>query len=192
LTRRDLTRLLVRIFGLIILVNGVVGLPLSIDRFAIQLSVWDGASAIYTRQDVALVGVGCFGPFVAYTAVGLCFLWWSGRIIEKAGLAPEQGESEALVESADLRNIEVSLVAVLGLYFLADGLAELCRVSFGQGLRYSSSGPPSLVWSADIAFVVEALVKLVIGISLVLGRGRTVAVMRGVRVWVRKLRTWPD
>jgi hypothetical protein len=30
------------------------------------------------------------------------------------------------------------------------------------------------------------------GISLVLGRGRTEAVLRGARIWVRKMRTWPD
>ena len=57
LTRRDLTRLLVRIFGLIILASAVVGLPLSINTFAIQLSVWDAGRAIYTWQDVPSVGV---------------------------------------------------------------------------------------------------------------------------------------
>jgi hypothetical protein len=192
LTRRDLTRLLVRIFGLIILVSAVVGLPLSIYTFVAHLSALDGARAVYTWREVAFIGASYFGPFVAYTAVGLCFLWWSGRIIDRASLATERGESEALVESTDLRSIEVSVVAVLGLYFLADGLAELCRVSLGLGLRYPTGGPPSLFWSVDIAFIVEALVKLIIGISLVLGRGWTVAVLRGARVWVRKMRTWPD
>src|SRR5216684_1631777 len=192
LTRRDLTRLLVRIFGLIILVSAVVGLPLSIYRFVVHLSgALDGARAIYTWQDVAFIGASYFGPFVAYTAGSLCFLWWSGRIIDRASLAPERGESEAPVESTDLRNIEITLVAVLGLYFLADGLAELCRVSFGQGLRYSLAGRLSVFWNVEIAFIVEALVKLIIGISLVLGRGGTVAVLRGVHLWVRKMRTWP-
>jgi hypothetical protein len=192
LTRRDLTLLLVRIFGLIILASAVVALPLSIYRFTVYLTALDGARAVYTWQDVAFIGASYFGPFVAYTAVGLCFLWWGGRIIDRASLAPERGESEALVESTDLRNIEIGVVAVLGLYFVADGLAELCRVSLGLGLRYPIGGPPSLFWSVDIAFIVEALVKLIIGISLVLGRGWTVAVLRGARVWVRKMRTWPD
>ena len=192
LTRRDLTRSLVRVFGLIILVIAVVGLPLSIYRFVVHLSVLDATRAVYTWRDVAFIGVSYFGPFVAYTAVGLCFLWWSGRIIDKASLATERGESEALVESTDLRNIEISLVAVLGLYFLADGVAELCRVGLSLGLRYPISGRPSLFSSVDIAFIGEALLRLVIGISLVLGRGWTVAALRGARVWVRKMRTWPD
>src|SRR5258708_3796999 len=130
LTRRDLTRLLVRIFGLIILASAVVGLPLSINRFVVYLSVLDGARAVYSWQDVVLVGSSYLGQLVIYAAVGLCFLWWSGRIIDRASLAPERGENEAVVESTDLRNIEISVVAVLGLYFVADGLAELCRVSF--------------------------------------------------------------
>ena len=91
---------------------------------------------------------------------------------------------------------------MLGLYFVADGFAELCRWSIRQGLRYPVSGPSSetplwmriQLWSTvwEIAFFVEALVKLIIGILLVLGRGGTVAVRRRVHAWVRKLRTWPD
>jgi hypothetical protein len=192
LTRRDLTRLLVRIFGLFILVGAVAGLPASIYGFATQVSFWNEARVIHTWRDAAVVAVMYFGPFVAYTAVGLCFLWWSGRIIDKASLAPEPGENEAPVVSTDLRNIEISLVAVLGLYFLADGLAELCRAGLGPGLRYQIGSPPSFYWYADIPFIVDALVKLIIGSLLVLGRGGTVAVLRGVRVWVRKMRTWPN
>src|SRR5258708_1029053 len=192
LTRRDLTRFLIRIFGLIILASPLVGLPLSIYSFVVYLRALDGARAVYSWQDVAFIGASSFGPFGAYTAVGLCFLWWSGRIIDRASLAPERGENEAVVESTDLRNIEISVVAVLGLYFVADGLAELCRVSLGLGQRYGIDGSLSLFWHVDLPFFAEALVKLIIGISLVLGRGGTVAVLRGARVWVRKMRTWPD
>jgi hypothetical protein len=192
LTRRDLTRLLVRLFGLIILASAVVGLPLSIYRFTLYLTALDGARAVYTWQDVAFIAASSFGPFLAYSAIGLCFLWWGGDIIDWASLTPEQGESEALVESTDLRNIEISVVAVLGLYFVADGLAELCRVSLGLGQRYGVDGSLSLFWHVDLPFFAEALARLVIGISLVLGRGGTVAALRGARLWVRKMRTWPD
>src|SRR5260370_31581059 len=170
LTRRDFTGLFVRIFVLIILASAVVGLPLSIYRFVVYLSALDGARAVYSWQDVAFIGASYFGPFVAYTAVGLCFLWWSGRIIDRVSLAPERGENEAVVESTDLRNIEISVVAVLGLYFVADGLAELFRVSLGLGQRYRIDGSLSLFWHLDLPFFAEALAKQIIGISLVLGR----------------------
>jgi hypothetical protein len=192
LTRRDLTRLLVRVFGLLILAGSVVGLPLSIYSFTLYLNALAGVHAVSTWPDVALIGANYFGPFLAYTAVGLCFLWWGGRIIGRASLAPERAESEALLESSDLGNIEISLIAVLGLYFVADGLAELCRVSFGLDRRYATDGTVSLFWQLDSPFFAEAMLKLIIGISLVLGRGRTAAVLRGVRIWVRKMRTWPD
>jgi hypothetical protein len=184
--------LLVKIFGVIILVSAVIGLPLSTDGFVVRLSIWNSAHVHYTWRDVAFVGAGHFGPFVVYMAVGLCFLWWSGRIIDRVGFAPERGETEALAESSDLRNMEISLVAVVGLYFLADGLAELCRVSLGEAIRYPLVGSPSLFWNVEIGFIVEALVKIIVGILLVLGRGGTVAVLRSARVWVRKMRTWPD
>jgi hypothetical protein len=192
LTRRDLTRLLVRTFGLIILASAVVGLPLSIYSFSLYLTALDAAHAVHTWHDFALIGASHFGPFLAYTAVGLCLLWWGGRIVDRVSLAPERGESDALVESSDLGNMEISLIAVVGLYFVADGLAELCRVSFGLGRRYATDGSVSFFWQLDSPFFVEALIKLIIGISLVLGRGWTAAVLRGARVWVRKMRTWPD
>ena len=192
LTRRDLTRLLVRVFGLLILAGAVVGLPLSIYSFTLYLNALAEAHAVSTWPDVALIGANYFGPFLAYTAVGLCFLWWGGRIIDRASLAPERAESEALLESSDLRNIEISLIAVLGLYFVADGLAELCRVSFGLGRRYAMDGSVSFFWQLDSPFLAETLIKLVIGMSLLLGRGWTAALLRGAQVWVRKMRTWPD
>jgi hypothetical protein len=176
---------------LIILASAVVGLPLSISRFTVYLTALNAARTVYTWWDAALIRVNFFGPFLAYAAVGLCFLWCSGPIIDKASLAPERGESAAPIESADLANIEISVVAVLGLYFVADGLAELCRAGLGLGQRYGIDGL-SLFWRLDFPFFAEALARLVIGISLVLGRGGIVAALRGARAWVRKMRTWPD
>jgi hypothetical protein len=189
LTRRDLTRLLLKIFGVIILVSVVAGLPSGIYGFVLYLSALDRTHAIHTWQDIAFIGGSYFGPSVAYTAAGLCFLGLSGYTVDRASLAPERGESESVVELLDLRNVELSLIAALGLYIFADGFAELCRVGLGLGLRYATDGSPSLFWHLDLLFFAEALIKLLIGISLVLGRGWTVAALRSARVWVRKLRS---
>jgi hypothetical protein len=190
LTRRDL--LLVRVFGVLILASAVAGLPLSIYSFTLYLTALAGTQAVSSWRDVALIGASHFGPFLAYTGFGLCCLWWGGRIVDRASPEPERAEGEALVESSDLGNMEISLIAVLGLYFVADGLAELCRVGFGLGRRYAMDGSVSLFWQLDSPFVVETLTKLIIGMSLVLGRGWTAAVLRSARVWVRRMRTWPD
>ena len=91
-----------------------------------------GAStAGYTWHTVAAIGISVFGPSATQAAVGLCLLWWNSRIVDEARLVPEKDE---IVEAADLENIEITLVAVLGLYFIADGVAALIRSSLSWGI----------------------------------------------------------
>lgn len=195
MTRRDLTRLFVKFFGLIILVSAVVPLPshtlvfIGTVRALHQNSLVFGASnAGNTWQTVAAIGISVFGPVATQAVVGLCLLWWNGRIVDKARLVPEKDE---IVEAADLENIEIALVAVLGLYFIADGVAELIRSSLSWGIRYSESGSLSAAWNWYIPVFVATLVKLTIGILFVLGRGGSVATYHRAQAWVRKWRTWP-
>jgi hypothetical protein len=190
-SRRDLTRLFVKVFGLIILLTAVVGLPAEINAFIVRLVVFNATSPIDTWQALALLGGIHFGPSAVYAAIGLGFLCWSGRIVDRVGFAPEQGE---VALSPDMRNIEESLVAVLGLYFFANGVAEMCKSSFSLGLA-ALGDPPlpprMLLWSGEIGAAVQAVVKLMIGILLVLGRGGSVALRRRLHAWVRRWRAWP-
>jgi hypothetical protein len=86
---------------------------------------------------------------------------------------------------------------VIGLYFLADGFAELCRFTFSQGFSYALDGSATLksIWTDMTRFPVSAflqiMVKLTIGAALVLGRGATIATLRQARYWVKKWRAWP-
>lgn len=195
LTRRDLTRLFIKVFGLLILLGAAVDLPSTVYQFALQMNNWETARVAYTWPTAVMVGASYFGPIAAYVAVGLSFMWWSGRIVDQASQAPKDGDLP--VASTDLKNIEVSLVTVIGLYFLAGGLAELCRWIFSQGLNYGLGGSPTPLpfWTRvswlEIPWIVQALVKLTIGVLLVLGRGATVATLRQARYWVRKWRAWP-
>jgi hypothetical protein len=186
LTRRDLTRLFVKFFGLIILLSAVIPqlisiiafIVLVIDTRSLQPQSWRLAAAF-------------FGASAIKAAVGLCIIWWSGRIVDMAGLAPEKDE---IVEAPDLRNIEIILIAVLGLYFIADGFAELCIWSLTEGFGYSASRslPEMVTMDWNIRALVAVLVELIIGILLVLGRGGIVAARHRIHAWVRKWRTWPD
>jgi hypothetical protein len=126
---------------------------------------------------------------VPYAIVGLCFIWWSGRIVDRSSLAPGQGEA---VDAIGLRSIEISLVAVLGLYLLADGFAGLCGI-FSEGLLQQGRNPPSVTWVWQLAYpsLGEPLVKLVLGVLLVLRRGGVVAVLHRLRAWVRRWRAYP-
>jgi hypothetical protein len=98
-----------------------------------ELDGFGVSTAGHTWQTVATIGISVFGPFATQAAVGLCLLWWNSRIVDKARLVPEKDE---IVEAADLENIEITLVAVLGLYFIADGVAELIRSSLSWGIRH--------------------------------------------------------
>jgi hypothetical protein len=199
LTRRDLTRILVKMFGLLVLLRAAVDLPSAIYQFALQMRNWEIARVAYDWPTAVTVGASHLGPVAAYVAIGLVFLWWSGRIVDRVSEAPQ--DSGLPLALADLKNIELSLVTVIGLYFLADGFAELCRWIFSQGLNYRLAGVPTpaplwtrlMLWAdwREIPWILQALVKLTIGFLLVLGRGGTVAALYQARNWVRKWRAWP-
>lgn len=195
LTRRDLTRLFIRVFGVLILLSTAISLPSAINGFDWQMTAWVAARVVYDLPSLVMAVIVYFGPTAIYAALGLSFMWWSGRIVDRASLSPQD---DALpVAPADLKNIEVSLVTVIGLYFLADGFTELCRFTFSQNLIYSLDRSATLksIWTGMTRFqVVELLqiaMKLTIAAALVLGRGTTVAMLHQARYWVRKWRAWP-
>jgi hypothetical protein len=184
MTRYDLMRLFVRLLGLMLLVSVVFDVQLSI---RILMQALDPAGIAYQVQGMFFRVVGNIVAFVPYIGVGICFLWFSGRVVDSASLAP--GEA---VESSDLRNMEIVLAAVLGLYLLAEGLAELCRLLIESVGHLLQGHQPSVIWGMQSIFAVQALVKLAIGSLLVLRRGGLVAVLHRVQAWVRKWRAWPD
>src|ERR1700722_9756566 len=147
MTRRDLTRLFIRVFGILILLNTAISLPSTINGFDWQMNAWVAARVVYDLPSLVMAVTFYFGPIAIYTTLGLSFMWWSGRIVDRASRSPQD---DALpVASADLKNIEVSLVTVIGLYFLADGFTELCRFIFSQRFIYGLDGSATLksIWT---------------------------------------------
>jgi hypothetical protein len=195
LTHRELTRLFIKVFGLVILLSAAVGLPSTVYQFAFHMRGWETARVAYAWPTAVMQGASFFGPIAAYAVVGLSLMWWSGSIVDRASQAPK--DDDLPVTSTDLKNIELSLVTVIGLYFIADGFAELCRLIFSQGVYYGVGGSPTTApfWSRiswfDVPWIAQALVKLTMGVLLVLGRGATVAMLHQARYWVRKWRAWP-
>lgn len=107
MTRRDITRLFVKFFGLFILLIAVAPLPIQISAFIGTLAALNQNSVVlgasksgYTWQTVAIIVTSLFVPLVIKAAVGLCFIRWSGWIADKTSFAPE----DEIVEAADLRN----------------------------------------------------------------------------------------
>jgi hypothetical protein len=195
MTRRDLTCLFIKVFGLLILLSTAISLPSTIYGFELQMKAWAAARVAHDLPSLVMAFTYQFGPTAIYAGLGLSFMWWSGRIVDRASDAPHN--SGLPVAPADLKNIELSLVIVIGLYFLVDGFAEFCRFAFSQGFIYALDGSATLksVWTGITGFQVAALlqimVKLTIGVALLLGRGATVAALHKARDWVQKWRTWP-
>jgi hypothetical protein len=179
LTRRDGTQLFVKFFGLIILLSAVIPQLVPVIAFIVLVMANAASNTRSSTSQTLQFAAVYFGPSAIQAAVGLCFIRWSGRIVDKAGLAPEKDE---IVEALDLRNIEITLVAALGLYFIADGFGELCTWSLIAGFNYSSSRllPEMVIRDWHIPPLVDALVKLTIGILLVLRRVGIVAMLRRV------------
>lgn len=194
LTRRDVTRLFVKAFGLLILLSAAITLPATIYGFDVTYN-WVWAKAPDRSSSFAMLVVNHFGPIAVYTAFGLGLMWWSGRIVDATNLAADDGDLTAA--SSDLKNMEVSLVTVIGLYFLVDGFAELLRLAFSLATFHGLDGSVTLksVWTTMSGFevlkIIQSTVKLTIGAALVLGRGATVAMLRQARHWVKKWRAWP-
>jgi hypothetical protein len=195
MTRRELTRLFIKVFGVLILLSTAIGLPSTIYGFEWQMQGWVAARVVYDLPSLVVAVIHQFGPIAIYAALGLSFMWWSGRIVDRASQAPRD---EGLpVAPTDLKSIEVSLVTVIGLYFLADGFADLCRFTFSQVLSYAQgSATPKSIWTSmtgpQVSWLMQIMVTLTIGAALVLGRGATVAMIHQARHWVRKWRAWPS
>ncbi len=195
MTRRDLTRLFIKVFGLLIVLSTAISLPFTIYVFEVEMKTWAETKVIHDLPSVVMAVIHQFGPTAIYAALGLSFMWWSGRIADRASLAPQD---DALpVRSFDLKSIEVSLVTVIGLYFLAEGFAELCRFIFNQGMNYVLDGSVTLKssWTGLTSFqvpeILQIVMRLTMGAALVLGRGATVAMVHRARYWVQKWRAWP-
>ena len=195
MTRRNLTRLFIKVFGLLILLSTAISLPSTIYGFELLMKAWVAARVVHDLPSLVMAVTYQFGPTAIYAALGLSFMWGSRRIVDRASQAPQ--DDGLPVASADLKNIEVSLVTVIGLYFLVDGFAEFCRFAFSQGFYYALDGSATLrsIWTGMTGSVISALlqimVKLTIGAALVLGRGATVAMLHQARHWVQKWRVWP-
>ena len=195
LSRRDVTRLFIKVFGLLILLSAVVTLPSWVYQFERQMSAWVSAKVVYDLSSLVMVGISYFGPIVVYIAFGLGLMWWSNRIVDRANQAAQ--DNDLLEAPRDLKNMEVSLASVIGLYFFADGLAELCRFAFTQSLVYSLDRSATLksIWIGMTRFEFVALlqiaIKLTIAAGLILGRGATVAMLHQAHHWVQKWRAWP-
>jgi hypothetical protein len=62
MTRRDLTRLFIKVFGLLILLSTAISLPSTIYGFEWQMQAWVAARVVYDLPSFVMAVTHQFGP----------------------------------------------------------------------------------------------------------------------------------
>ena len=182
--QRDLARLLIKIAGLLIVVNAVSRIP---GDFAWLL----GGKATLDAWAIALM---VFAPAAISVGAGALMFFCVDPIVDRALFdRPREGAPPP----ADLRPFEEIAFAVLGLYILSTGLTEAVYYWGRADLYYrtlkdlSASVPamsPPALSAADFGGFCAATLRVVIGLSLMLYARRFVALRR----WATALRPMSD
>lgn len=161
-------RLIVRIFGVYLLVIQMPSLP-----FALSLQ---------PASPNALESALFAGVMIVLFAVALVLILWPGVLL--GGLGFDRRESEAMAEaSAPLEVIGVSLV---GLALVMAGLkkAVYWSVAYGAGMADNLAGNRAAQWLVgQWPEILSDAFLLLAGGLLVLGPGKVAGVLRRLRGW---------
>jgi hypothetical protein len=170
LRRRDVVRLLVKFCGLLIVLDALVSLPGAVQGFSLYLrAALEQANRPNVSAEglIALAAVYFALPLI-YFMVGLGIIWWARRGIERAAATANSGDANDVPE---LPEIEAILIAVLGVYFLCDGLTDVIRTVGRVSFDVIGYGAPlgMTTWFHSVNYAV-GFVKLGIGLVLILRR----------------------
>ncbi len=127
-------------------------------------------------------------PFV-YFVTGLGIIWWAKRGIDRAIAARKSADGNDA--SLELPAIEAILVAVLGLYFLCDGIIDLVATAGSVSFEVVLGAAPLGEANAQhlLGYGLGCL-KIGIGIFLILRRTGFVTLRRRIPEWARGARRW--
>ena len=171
MTAKSLAELVLKVWGVIMIVGTLTALPADLAMLA-TIDGGDAQAALFrTSQIVATAALG----FRAFVAVGL--IVWSDRVVDwivsdgpSLRIAIRAGEARALA------------FAVVGLSVLLDGLENAAVVAY---TLYSKPGIESqtlsYLWSRQRDSLVRAVVQLVAGFVLLGGRDYLVGVLARMR-----------
>jgi hypothetical protein len=187
LRRRDVARLLVKFCGLLVVLDALISLPAAAETFLLYLHALKDVKSINASAEavIALAAHYFAQPFI-YLVVGLAVIWWARPGTD--GLAATEGSPDAN-DAPKLPEIEAILIAVLGVYFLCDGVTDLIRTGGWISINVIANGAPlgGMNWINSASYAVGFL-KLGIGILLILRREGIVTLRRRIPEWVRSAR----
>jgi hypothetical protein len=170
--QRDLARLLVKITGLFIMAYALVLLPYHAGA-TLPFLQRPNAHSDWANLGLFEVAGIIIVPALIAIGAGLCLFLGSGRIVNRY-LIP--GGQDRPVQTPDLAGIEEVAVAVLGFYFLVDGLGNAV-IYATQAISFTLQ--TGQWWPIPLS-AFGAGMKLIIGIALMLRSHVFVAIRRSL------------
>lgn len=169
MTLRDIARLAIKIAGLIIIVSAVTDVPHLLGRLL-------PLQPPMTARDVVAMA---FAPPAIAALIGLLMFWGAGRIADRLLVAPAPpGQSGGL----DLRGIEEIVIAALGLYLVATGIADAVyywgKVGLYHRMVTENTFPMPVILEGDFGGILSTAARLLIGAMLFLLSRGIVAIRR--------------
>lgn len=175
----EITRLLLRALGALFV--AVAAYDLSIQLYTI--SSFDFIRHQVGESDSVHSGLLLlyFLPRAIFLALGLALLFLAPRLVQRFSHLPAIEQNEL-----NLRAIENTLVAVLGLYFLADGMVLLARLAFD--IAFFAFAPQASRSVGSELFAIGA--KFAIGWILILRNQGVAALRHHLNDRIQRLRRW--
>lgn len=187
LDRRAVARLLVKLGGLLIALYGLISLFEAANLFVVQLRLLNAA-----REGLSafiLLTAFVFASPLVYLIGGLGVMWWAQSGTARAPAADDPPDASGGPRLAD---IEATLIAILGIYFLCEGLSFVLATAgsmmFNVIVNRMPVGDANRFLAADYG---AGLVRLVIGMLLIMRREGIAALRGRIPEWVRSARRWP-
>ena len=176
MSRREVARLLVKVSGIAILAVALARLPGDIRAFGDHLDFLTIQGVFGDGEAIAIAASSSLLPFAIMLISGLGIVWISGHFMTAV-------RSDWIY----FRRLETILVAVIGVYFLADGLSDSIRwLALMVSFIIAYDRPFTDLFSPHAGdFHVRGGVKLIVGFFVIIGRKGIVAARRRVDAWIR-------
>jgi hypothetical protein len=171
MSQTDLSRVLVKVAGLLLSVYALALLPYQA-LSAVAIVHTDAAEWSTGQQSLAVAVT--VTPTVINLALGLILFWCGGRIVNRH-LPIEKEDRNTMASS--LRGLEDVAIAVVGAYLLADGLGRLVP-EIGELVSFANALPRrwAAIPLAAILGLLGVAVQLAVGVGLMLRSDYVVAV----------------
>jgi hypothetical protein len=173
---RGIAAVALRIWGLVLLLGAVATIPGSI--LAARATPWppEQAELIRASQNASMFQLG------ASAILGLCLLLWADAVAHWA--IPETSDVHIGVDTPQLLTVGLVLV---GVGILIQGLEASATLAYvlmrkPEGIEI---GAPSYLWERQSETMVKAVVDVVAGATLVLGRAGLARALAQVRSIVK-------